>query len=516
MHLLGKNKTRLLKLFYDHPGEQFYIQEIGRRLGKKPGVFQRTLNNLQKDGLVESEYKANARFFKINKNHPIYGELRSIVLKTAKLSIVIFLLFASTLNAEEKPLTLKDAITTAFDNNKDIQIQEKVVQIAKANILDATSNFLPHINLNASYTRNDKVLAENIFSGFKNDNQVGLSVTESVYNGGADIANFKQAQIGLNVQEETLRAKKLDVEFDAKRLYYGLLLAYEAERIALDLVNEAEEHYKNVKDKFDHGTASRFDTLQSKVKVALLMPQLVSARNDIDYIKAELNKLLGRKIDTSIQTDEKLEYSPIEIREGEFLQAAYLNKPELILQVLGVDISKWSIEMAKSGYRPDISIQASVNNRSDNTGDIFKSEQSNWNAGVSVSIPIFEGFSTKAKVDAARAQYAQATLTKDNLVDQIAVDIRKSCLDLDKAESIILAQKDNIDEAREALKISEISYDAGVGINLDVIDSQVSLAQVRQNLASGIYDYLMAEAYLDRNMGKSYITEAVNEKNPIK
>ena len=58
------------------------MQEIGRILGKKPGVFQRTLNNLVSEGVVESEHKANARYFKANKHYPLYKELKSIVFKT--------------------------------------------------------------------------------------------------------------------------------------------------------------------------------------------------------------------------------------------------------------------------------------------------------------------------------------------------------------------------------------------------------------------------------------------------
>ena len=47
------------------------MQEIGRILGKKTGAFQRTLNNLVSEGTLESEYKANARYFKANKNYPL-------------------------------------------------------------------------------------------------------------------------------------------------------------------------------------------------------------------------------------------------------------------------------------------------------------------------------------------------------------------------------------------------------------------------------------------------------------
>ena len=82
MKPLTKNRAELLRLFFTNPERSFYMQEIGRILDKKPGVFQRTLNNLVSEGIVESEHKANARYFKANKHYPLYKELKSIVFKT--------------------------------------------------------------------------------------------------------------------------------------------------------------------------------------------------------------------------------------------------------------------------------------------------------------------------------------------------------------------------------------------------------------------------------------------------
>ena len=79
---LTKNKAALLNLFLTNPERSFYMQEIGRLLGKKPGAFQRIINNMVSEGLLISEYKANARFFQVNKKYPIYKELKSIVFKT--------------------------------------------------------------------------------------------------------------------------------------------------------------------------------------------------------------------------------------------------------------------------------------------------------------------------------------------------------------------------------------------------------------------------------------------------
>ncbi len=82
MNVLTKNKAELLRIFFTNPDQSFYMQEIGRALRKKPGVFQRTLNNFVEEGVLESERRANARYFWLNKNYPLYQELKGIVFKT--------------------------------------------------------------------------------------------------------------------------------------------------------------------------------------------------------------------------------------------------------------------------------------------------------------------------------------------------------------------------------------------------------------------------------------------------
>ncbi|MDD5561664.1 MAG: TolC family protein [Candidatus Omnitrophica bacterium] len=514
MKLLSKNKLKLLKLFYGHPARQFYIQEIGRKLGKKPGVFQRALNDLYKDGLLLSEYKANARFFRINTNSPIYNELKSIVSKSVCVLAILVLSCAGMLCAQEEPLSLRDVILAAFKNNIDIHIQEQELAVATSDILGAKSEFLPQLDLNAGYRRNGAVASTlsggkkdaGVFTGYKNDNSLGAGLSQVVYNGGFNTANLKQARLGLKTSEETLRAKKLDIEFEAKRLYYGLLLAYETERIAQELTDNAKDHYEDVKNRYAQGLSSRFDLLQSSVQVSLTLPELVKARNAVELIKAELKKLLSYKQQMAIEVaDKHLSYTLIEIKEDDFLKQAYLNKPEMSLRTLGIDINKWSIEMAKSGWRPQVNANAGYDFRSNNLGNMINKSHNNWNIGLTFSVAVFDGFSTKAKVDAAKVRYAQAVLSKENLVEQIAVDVRQACLDLNQAEQVINSQKDNVGQAREALEIARVSYDNGEAKNLDVLDAQVSLGQIETNLSQAIYDYLMAQAQLDRTMGKSFL-----------
>ena len=86
MNIFTKNRAELLSLFFTNPDKSFYMQEIGRILNKKPGVFQRALNNMASEGILVSEYRANSRYFTVNKNNPIYKELKSIIFKTIGIS----------------------------------------------------------------------------------------------------------------------------------------------------------------------------------------------------------------------------------------------------------------------------------------------------------------------------------------------------------------------------------------------------------------------------------------------
>jgi len=422
-------------------------------------------------------------------------------------------------------LSLKDTIDLALKNNKDIQIQEQEIAFSRANIMLAQSKFLPAAGMGYSYTYYDAFLPMTSFSlpfakkdpglfmGYKNDNQANITGNQMIYDGGASIANLKKARVSLKIQEETLRSRILEIEFEAKRLYYGLLLAYETLRITKGLVERAEAHYENVKTRFEQGTSSKFDVLQSKVQVSLFMPQLINAENSIELIAADIKKLLYINMQDKVEALGYLSYLPIEIRELAFLSEAYSNSPQMKLKALGIDLEKWSIEYAKSGWYPNINANMDYLYRSDSLMNMFNTRHMNFSVGVTGTVSIFDGMSTLSKVKEAKARYVQAVLSQENITQQIARDIKQGCLDLRESSAIILSQKDNLEEAKEALNISYISYDNGVGINLDVIDSQVALGQVEKNIASGIYDYLLAQAYLDRTMGREYFAYISKEES---
>lgn len=77
-----KNQILILEIFFNDPEKSYYLRELARLVKKEPGVFQKDINKLAEDNILISEYRANSRFFKLNKKHPLYREFRNIFLKT--------------------------------------------------------------------------------------------------------------------------------------------------------------------------------------------------------------------------------------------------------------------------------------------------------------------------------------------------------------------------------------------------------------------------------------------------
>lgn len=79
---LTKNQTLILETLFKHPDKEFYFRELAKMIGKEPGVFQKDINKLVEDKIIETYEKGNRRFFKLNSKHPLYKEIKTIFFKT--------------------------------------------------------------------------------------------------------------------------------------------------------------------------------------------------------------------------------------------------------------------------------------------------------------------------------------------------------------------------------------------------------------------------------------------------
>jgi len=82
LNLIKNGKGEILKLFFGNPEKDLYLTEIARALGKKPAYYQRILNGFSEEGILTDERRGSMRFFRLNKNYPLYEEVKRIFSKT--------------------------------------------------------------------------------------------------------------------------------------------------------------------------------------------------------------------------------------------------------------------------------------------------------------------------------------------------------------------------------------------------------------------------------------------------
>lgn len=116
-----KNQLLVLGIFFANLGKTFYLREIARMLGKQPGVFQKDINNLESQGLLKSSYRGKSRFFELNKNYPLFKEIKSIINKTSGVESALASQLKTLANIQKAYIYGSYAAGTA-DNFSDIDL----------------------------------------------------------------------------------------------------------------------------------------------------------------------------------------------------------------------------------------------------------------------------------------------------------------------------------------------------------------------------------------------------------
>lgn len=87
--MFSTNQESLLALFITNPSEEYHLQEIGRIMGKKPGVFQKALNSLEREGILKSRLSGHQRLVSLNRQYPLLKEVSHIIQKTVGIEALL-------------------------------------------------------------------------------------------------------------------------------------------------------------------------------------------------------------------------------------------------------------------------------------------------------------------------------------------------------------------------------------------------------------------------------------------
>jgi len=81
--LASKTRLNLLAFFFAHADENYYVRELASLIDEDAGNMSRELRRLEEEGVCRSARKGRIKFYSLNKDYPLYSDLKSILFKTA-------------------------------------------------------------------------------------------------------------------------------------------------------------------------------------------------------------------------------------------------------------------------------------------------------------------------------------------------------------------------------------------------------------------------------------------------
>ena len=407
-------------------------------------------------------------------------------------------------------LNLPKTVQMALDYNRDIKNSQYALKKAEYAINQAQAGKKPTVDYNfgaqrsratdaATYSRAASLMggANSVSNAFSN----GISVNIPLYTGGLVEGKIDVAKLGkTNAQEEILRVEQA-TKYSAIQGYYGLLAYQELQGVYHEAVDNLQGHLDNVQAQYNVGTKARVDVLSSDVSLANAKTTAITADNNVAVAESNLNNILGLPLETKLNlADHQLPFDTYNISLQEATDYAMKYRPEVLQAAIAVQEAERNIDIADAGNKPTVAITGG-NDWADNTFPGIDANKRSWKVAAGVTYNFYDGGATKAKVNQAKQDLLVARETEQKTREAVQLEVKQAYLNIRSAAQKVEETQTVVDQARENYRIQNIRYQAGVGINLDVLDAQLSLNEAQVNHIQALYDYNVGIAKLEQVMG---------------
>lgn len=407
-------------------------------------------------------------------------------------------------------LNLPKTVQMALDYNRDIKNSQYALKKAEYAINQAQAGKKPTVDYNfgaqrsratdaATYSRAASLMggANSVSNAFSN----GISVNIPLYTGGLVEGQIDVAKLGkTNAQEEILRVEQA-TKYSAIEGYYGLLAYQELQGVYHEAVDNLQGHLDNVQAQYNVGTKAKVDVLSSDVSLANAKTTAITADNNVAVAESNLNNILGLPLETKLNlADHQLPFDTYNISLQEATDYAMKYRPEVLQAAIAVQEAERNIDIADAGNKPKVAITGG-NDWADNTFPGIDANKRSWKVAAGVTYNFYDGGATKAKVNQAKQDLLVARETEQKTREAVQLEVKQAYLNIRSAAQKVEETQTVVDQARENYRIQNIRYQAGVGINLDVLDAQLSLNEAQVNHIQALYDYNVGIAKLEQVMG---------------
>ncbi|MCT3764042.1 TolC family protein [Elizabethkingia anophelis] len=434
--------------------------------------------------------------------------------------IATFLLMLGAFQANaQQTVSLKNAIQYALQNKADAIKAQLNVRNAEYQIAEAKAGALPTLTgtgaLNYNPILQKSALPGDIFGqpgqivmvpfGQKWNSSIGVSLQQALFN--------QQVFIGLKAAKTTKEFYQINKQLTEEQVIEKVSTAYYQVFSQQQKLEAVESSYEStlkarniIKSLFENGLAKKVDLDRTNVNLTNLETNRSQLKNAVTLQENALKFYMGMPIEEPIAlVKEDVQINPQlltdQINTDNRTEVKVLEKRKQLLQ--------YNVQATKAAYYPTLSLVG--NYAWQGLGAKFpigngKSQGVYWSdyasVGLSLNIPIFNGFLTKSKVDQAKIQLETLEQDLKDTKLSMSLDYRNAKAQMENSLDAIKNQKANMELAQTVLDNTRSNYQYGLATLTELLDAENALVQAKNNYSNSLYDYKVAEVQLYKAQGE--------------
>ncbi len=400
--------------------------------------------------------------------------------------------------------TLQEALTQAYQDNPTLLAARAQQRAIDENVPINEAPGIPSINATGSYTEFIKK-SPNSFTAPDRTLRIGPTLTVPVYAGGAIKNSVKAAEERVDAGQADLRAIESAIFNQVVAAYMDVLRGQALVSLSANQVQVLSVNVQATSDRFEIGDLTRTDVAQSQSRLALAQGDLRNAQANLINARETYIQLVG-EAPKDLQPPPPLPNLPASVEVA--VDEALANNPDLIANKERAAAAGFDTEVAGSGRLPNVSLFAN-GGYTDYLGTLARGvggaaqTETTANAGVQVSIPIFQG-----GLPAARQRQAQARETA--ALEQVIATERDVIAQVRAAWSSWQASLAVIESSQVAVDAADLSLEGvraensiGSRTILDVLNAEQELLNARVQLVTARRNAYVAGFTLLAAMGRA-------------
>ena len=298
-------------------------------------------------------------------------------------------------------ITWDEVAAMGEKNSHDLIAAKKQLESTEWAYKKAYSTFLPQISGSAGYSESNIVGSDTTTKAYS----YGLSATQNLFQGMADICGVQLAYANLEYQKADFQASKALVFYDMRSAYVYLMTAQENVKLLQKILDQRKQNSRMIQLRYDSGVEDKGNLMSTKADEASANYDLKSANRDLELAWLKLSQLLDQEVS-----------GEVEAVESGSVEAADLRKlvkeiPDHVKAAKTLEIAEISQKSTISEFLPLLSLRGNYSK----SGAEWPPRTSTRSWSLNLSYSLFPGGSniadwaiSAADLDKAKENYAQS------------------------------------------------------------------------------------------------------------